>query len=300
MKEQLAGDLLPASDDATQFEHWTATGFLSLGAKMLAEDDPVKMQMDIVDEQIDTTSRAFMGLTVGCARCHDHKFDPIPTADYYSLAGIFLSSKTMENYNVVAHLARVCAGARGRAPEAEGAPGSHYRRKAKRSARCPTGKTRSLRRKGARRSAGICWLRSMRCATKRSTSVRPHMTGGAPTLQRTSESFERGNVTRKIEKGSANTPEKSKGPYFAEYDVTVPAGGRYQLDVLEQETGSGTADIHDQRRAGKRRTGSGDESRSIARCGRLVRGRRLRVEGREECDPAGAQESLSRTSRPSR
>ena len=70
------------------------------------------------------------------------------------------------------------------------------------------------------------------------------MTGVAPTLQRTSESFERGNVTRKLEKGSANTPEESKGPYFAEYDVTAPAGGRYQLDVLEQETGSGTADIH--------------------------------------------------------
>ena len=75
---------------------------------MLAEDDPVKMQMDIVDEQIDTTSRAFMGLTLGCARCHDHKFDPIPTADYYSLAGIFLSSKTMENYNVVATGTSMC------------------------------------------------------------------------------------------------------------------------------------------------------------------------------------------------
>ena len=70
------------------------------------------------------------------------------------------------------------------------------------------------------------------------------MTGVAATLQRTSESFERGNVNRKIEKGSANTPEKSKGPYFAEYDVTVPAGGRYQLDVVEQEMGAGTADIH--------------------------------------------------------
>ena len=69
---------------------------------MLAEDDPVKMEMDIVDEQLDTTARTFMGLTVGCARCHDHKFDPIPQADYYSLAGIFKSSKTMENFKVVA------------------------------------------------------------------------------------------------------------------------------------------------------------------------------------------------------
>ena len=43
-----------------------------------------------------------MGITVGCARCHDHKFDPIPTADYYSMAGIFKSTKTMENFKVVA------------------------------------------------------------------------------------------------------------------------------------------------------------------------------------------------------
>ena len=98
----MAGDLLPADDPAARIEALTATGFLSLGAKMLAEDDPVKMQMDIVDEQLDTIGRAFMGLTMGCARCHDHKFDPIPQADYYSLAGILKSTKTMENFNVVA------------------------------------------------------------------------------------------------------------------------------------------------------------------------------------------------------
>ena len=68
---------------------------------MLAEDDPVKMQMDIIDEQVDTVGRAFMGLTLGCTRCHDHKFDPIPAEDYYSLAGIFKSTKTMENHSVV-------------------------------------------------------------------------------------------------------------------------------------------------------------------------------------------------------
>ena len=70
LTEQLAGDLLPTNDLKTQIERWTATGFLTLGAKMLAEDDPVKMEMDIVDEQLDTTVRAFMGLTIGCARCH--------------------------------------------------------------------------------------------------------------------------------------------------------------------------------------------------------------------------------------
>ncbi len=94
----------PAVDDAeTTIERQVATGFLAIGPKMLAEDDPLKMRVDIVDEQIETIGRAFMGMTIGCARCHDHKFDPIPQADYYSLAGIFMSTKTMENYKVVAN-----------------------------------------------------------------------------------------------------------------------------------------------------------------------------------------------------
>ncbi len=100
--EQLAGDLLPDNDTTPRNERWIATGFLSLGAKMLAEDDPMKMQMDIVDEQVDTIGRAFMGLTLGCARCHDHKFDPVTSADYYALAGILKSTTTMENFQVVA------------------------------------------------------------------------------------------------------------------------------------------------------------------------------------------------------
>jgi cytochrome c553 len=105
VREQLAGDLLPALDPAGKAgaePRLVATGFLALGPKMLAEDDPVKMEMDIIDEQLETVGRAFLGLTLGCARCHDHKFDPIPTADYYALAGIFKSTKTMENFRVVA------------------------------------------------------------------------------------------------------------------------------------------------------------------------------------------------------
>ena len=103
VQEQLAGDILAEKTNAkSRIEKITATGFLSIGAKMLAEDDQTKMQMDIIDEQVDTVGRTFMGLTLGCARCHSHKFDPIPIEDYYSLAGIFKSTKTMENFKVVA------------------------------------------------------------------------------------------------------------------------------------------------------------------------------------------------------
>ncbi|MBI2824750.1 MAG: PSD1 domain-containing protein [Planctomycetia bacterium] len=103
VREQLAGDLLPPSnDEATNAARIVATGLLVLGPKMLAEDDPVKMEMDIVDEQVDTVGQAFLGLTLGCARCHDHKFDPVPAADYYALAGIFKSTRSMDNLKVVA------------------------------------------------------------------------------------------------------------------------------------------------------------------------------------------------------
>ncbi len=100
--EQMAGDLLPAADEKTRHEQLIATGFLALGPKVLAEVDEKKMEMDILDEQIDTLGRAFMGLTVGCARCHNHKFDPITMQDYYGLVGIFQSTKTMEHFKKIA------------------------------------------------------------------------------------------------------------------------------------------------------------------------------------------------------
>ena len=100
--EQIAGDLLPAKNEAKRREQRIATGFLSMGPKVLAEPDKVKMEMDIIDEQIDTLGKALLGLTLGCARCHDHKFDPIPTADYYALAGIFKSTKTMDSLKTIA------------------------------------------------------------------------------------------------------------------------------------------------------------------------------------------------------
>ncbi len=88
--EQLAGDLVPEASQKTR----TATGFLALGAKVLAEQDMEKLIMDTIDEQLDTTGKVFMGMTLGCARCHDHKFDPLLQKDYYALAAIFKSTRT--------------------------------------------------------------------------------------------------------------------------------------------------------------------------------------------------------------
>ncbi len=103
VEEQLAGDLLSSDDPEIRNQQLIATGFLSLGPKVLAEPDKVKMEMDIIDEQIDTLGKAFLGLTLGCARCHDHKFDPITTKDYYALAGIFKSTHTMDSFKTIAH-----------------------------------------------------------------------------------------------------------------------------------------------------------------------------------------------------
>ncbi|MEI6342114.1 MAG: PSD1 and planctomycete cytochrome C domain-containing protein [Verrucomicrobiota bacterium] len=91
--EQVAGDLLPASTEAERDRLSIATGFLALGVKDVNQRFKTRFIMDNVAEQVDTVTRSFIGLTVGCARCHDHKFDPIPTTDYYALAGIFTSTE---------------------------------------------------------------------------------------------------------------------------------------------------------------------------------------------------------------
>ena len=94
VQEQIAGDLIPAKDDGQWSEHLIATTFLAIGTKNVNERNPVQFEADLVDEQIDVTTRVFLGQSVACARCHDHKFDPIPQTDYYAMAGIFASTKT--------------------------------------------------------------------------------------------------------------------------------------------------------------------------------------------------------------
>jgi hypothetical protein len=81
--EQIAADHLPMGEDKQAL---AALGYLTLGRRFLNN------QTDIIDDRIDVVTRGMMGLTVACARCHDHKYDPIPAKDYYSLYGVFASS----------------------------------------------------------------------------------------------------------------------------------------------------------------------------------------------------------------
>jgi len=100
IREQLAGDLLRSEDSDRRRDEIKGSGFLMLGPHNYENQDKDLLRMDVVDEQIDTTGRAFLALTLGCARCHDHKFDPLPTRDYYALAGIFRSTKSLLPGNV--------------------------------------------------------------------------------------------------------------------------------------------------------------------------------------------------------
>src|SRR6202008_4785776 len=84
IREQLAADLLPEKEQDPR--SLAALGFLTVGRRVLNN------QQDILDDRMDVVTRGLLGLTVACARCHDHKFDPIPTDDYYSLFGVFASS----------------------------------------------------------------------------------------------------------------------------------------------------------------------------------------------------------------
>jgi hypothetical protein len=92
VKYQIAADLI-LGDSPDDLRHRSALGFFGLGAQYYKNSDAAKAAADELDDRVDTLTRGFLGLTVSCARCHDHKFDPIPTQDYYSLAGVFWSCK---------------------------------------------------------------------------------------------------------------------------------------------------------------------------------------------------------------
>jgi hypothetical protein len=97
VRKQIAGDLLSAKSQEERDANLIATGYLMLGSKVLGEFDKEQLILDVVDEQVDTLGQSLLGLTLGCARCHDHKFDPLPQRDYYALAGLFTSTVTLQD-----------------------------------------------------------------------------------------------------------------------------------------------------------------------------------------------------------
>ncbi len=94
--EQIAGDLLDSVSEEQRRNQLVATGFLLLGPKAFGTGDWEQFRLDTIDEQIDTIGKTFLGLALGCARCHDHKFDPVPTRDYYKLAGVLASTYSVD------------------------------------------------------------------------------------------------------------------------------------------------------------------------------------------------------------
>ena len=95
IKEQIAGDLLPHKNYQEYNEQLTATGFLTVGTKNLGAN-PRQYIADTADDQIDVITRGFLGMTLSCARCHDHKFDPFSQEDYYGVAGLFSNTENLD------------------------------------------------------------------------------------------------------------------------------------------------------------------------------------------------------------
>ncbi len=236
VREQVAGDLMPAGDDEHEtLKRQVATGFLALGAKMLACDDGMKMRMDIIDEQLSTLGQSVLGMTLGCARCHDHKFDPIPSADYYALAGIFKSTKTMENYKVVAKwYERPVAPAR-----VIDAYESHLRAVDSRKSELAAAESRANHTllTTARRQAADYLLAGADALRRRELlkplGARLQREGPAAigsTIILEAEKFDRGNRDKLVGGyGDGIGVIATRGGAEVEYDLTIPSAGRYFL-----------------------------------------------------------------------
>ncbi|MFZ4610336.1 MAG: DUF1549 domain-containing protein, partial [Gemmataceae bacterium] len=231
IRMQIAGDLLQPNNH----DGMIATGFLMVGPKMLAEDDPVKMHMDIVDEQLDTISQAFMGLTMGCARCHDHKFDPIPTKEYYSLAGIMKSTRTMETYSVVAKWQeRPLAGPIEVAQEKEH---EELTKKVKQEIKKIEDKAFAEVVAKARLDADSYLKAAQEKSNSKNVLGKTRMKNGKQvegTLLIEAESFARGNVLKDVAgygKGIGVLVNAGQLPNFVEYDLSIPADGNYSFEI---------------------------------------------------------------------
>jgi hypothetical protein len=235
IQEQIAGDILPGAGD----DGIVATGYLAVGGKMLAEDDPVKQEMDIIDEQVDTLTKTFLGLTVGCARCHDHKFDPISAKDYYSMAGIFKSTKTMLNFRVVADWNERALGSKADKDkvtliESQVKVKNETAEKKRKAASEILVKELTPQIPAYEKAA-----RELIAAEKGKVELKPVIgspNGASPSeaIVHEAEDFLVGNVSKDksgFGKGIGVLVNIGNFPNVTEYEVNVPTAGAYQLDL---------------------------------------------------------------------
>jgi cytochrome c553 len=213
-REQIAGDLIPGAGP----EALAATGFLLLGPKALAELDKPKLLADVVDEQVDTVSRAFLALTVGCARCHDHKFDPIGDEDNYALAGIFASTRSIDSTKRVATWHERPLGDRGDEARVE-----------------------SLMQR-------IAALQKQRDAASAANVRPPHrLAAGEAFVVIEAEDFSRGNIRAESDnlgRGIGVVRTLMQYPDHIEYDIEVPEAGEYQLELRYAALESRPTELH--------------------------------------------------------
>ncbi len=241
-QEQIAGDLLPrdANPDAN-LDQIIATGYLSLGPKMLAEDDPVKQEEDIIDEQVDTLGKTFLGLTLGCARCHDHKFDPLPQTDYYAIAGIFKSTKTMLNFKNMAEWQEVPLGSQADQARLKEIQARINARKASMDAAKQKEIDEVLKAASSREPAYRAAALELIKAPAPAALPTARLSGNTNTIPTGSalveaEDYVSGNVikdTTGFGKGIGVLVNRGEYPDFAEYAYTVPANGKpaAQIDI---------------------------------------------------------------------
>ncbi len=234
-QEQIAGDLLPGAGDS----QIVATGYLALGAKMLAEDDPQKQELDLIDEQVDTLSKGMLGMTVGCARCHDHKFDPISAKDYYSMAGIFKSTKTMNKFTVVAEWQERMLGPKEAQTRLASINEQIKSATAKRDKIRDEERKLLLQRLQPQKQEYLEAAKRARKADADRRALKPVLSQrdgsvGNGSILLEAEAFTKGNLLKDLNGYGTGIGIVQNGgtyPNFVEYEVRVPEGGSYQLDL---------------------------------------------------------------------
>jgi hypothetical protein len=237
--QQIAGDLLTSDPHSeTDYDRIIATGYLSLGPKMLAEDDPVKQELDIIDEQIDTLGKTFMGLTLGCARCHDHKFDPIPQHDYYALAGIFKSTRTMLNFKNMAEWQEVALVSKAEQAHAEAVDAEISKKREARRSLVKTASEKVLMTERGRIALYRQAAQKAAQADRQEQNLLPVPTGSDTTPAGSkiieAEDFASGNVlkdTSGFGRGIGVLVNAGQYPNRTEYVFDLPETGTYQLDL---------------------------------------------------------------------